>query len=399
MASAPKVFDKIKTILTRVCRAAGIPLTYVIRHQLEPPDWDEDPPYGDEDSTYPSYDEEMIAHATIFKPGTWRVGQDEFLKTEGPFAANFKGDNMKVWLILHVMLSTTGAWQHVKKFTAGQNSRQAWRTLQTHYFGTDKIDLMANAILTTLKNLHYSGERANFTFDKYCMAHVEQHNQHAALQEYGIKPLEERDKILHVQQGIKDPTFEPVHSSIIVSKADGKFQDFDSVMTTYMTFKQAQMSLAPTSRVSAVSTKSDGRRGGAKRDDAEARKRGLPPQADIHKCTYIVKKHYSKAEYCKYTPAKKARLWQLNNPGMTPGTGKKTSGKRPADSMDLKIATPTTAMTSAMSVISSLSNATAKMANSSASEVPNNPGCDEASNRTNPALACQPQVPKTQQTE
>ena len=195
----------------------------------------------------------------------------------------------------------------MKKFTAGQNGRQAWRTLQTHYFGSDKIDLMANAILTTLKNLHYSGDRANFTFDKYCTAHVEQHNQHAALQEYGIKPLEERDKILHFQQGIKDPTFEPVRSSIIIGKADGKFQDFDSVMTTYMTFKRAQTSLAPTSRVSAVSTKSDRRRGGAKRDDAEARKKGLVPQAEIDKCSHIVKRYYPRPEYKRLIPAEKAK--------------------------------------------------------------------------------------------
>ncbi len=30
VASAPKVFDKIKTVLTRVRGAAGIPLAYVI---------------------------------------------------------------------------------------------------------------------------------------------------------------------------------------------------------------------------------------------------------------------------------------------------------------------------------------------------------------------------------
>ena len=336
----------------------------------------------------------MIVHAPILKPGTWREGQEEHLETDGPFAVNFKGDNMKVWSILHAMLSTIGAWQHVKKFSAGQNGRQAWRTLQTHYFGSDKIDLMANAILTTLKNLHYSGDRTNFTFDKYCTAHVEQHNQHAALQEYGIKPLEERDKILHFQQGIKDPTFEPVRSSIIIGKADGKFQDFDSVMTTYMTFKRAQTSLAPTSRVSAVSTKSDGQRGGAKRDDVEARKRGLPPQADIDKCTHIVKKHYSKAEYKKFTPAEKARLWQLNNPGVTPGTGK-TSGKRKSESMDSKIAALTSAMNSAATVISSLTNATKK----TDSDIPDNIEMEDASNRTNPALTRQGHVPKKTRTE
>ena len=69
VASAPKVFDKIKTVLTRVRGAAGIPLAYVIRHQLEPPDWDDDPPFGEEGSEYPSYDEEMIARAPILTPG------------------------------------------------------------------------------------------------------------------------------------------------------------------------------------------------------------------------------------------------------------------------------------------------------------------------------------------
>jgi hypothetical protein len=260
--------------------------------------------------------------------------------------------------------------------------------LHTHYFGGDKVDLMASNILTTLKNLHYSGDRTNFTFDKYCTAHAEQHNRHSALQEFGVKPLEERDKILHFQQGIKDPTFKPVCSSIIVGKVDGKFQDFDSVMTTYMTFKRAQKSLTPTLRVSAESTNSGGWRSGAKR--------GLPPQSEIDKFTHIEKRRYSKEEYRNFKPTKKARLWQLYNPGVTPGTGKKSSGKRPAESTDSKVAALTTAVSSAVTVLSSLSNATAKLADPAASETPDTPGCNDVSNRNNPALARQTQCPKKQ---
>jgi hypothetical protein len=132
---------------------------------------------------------------------------DETLETEGTFYPIFKGDNHKVWSILHKMLSGTAAWLLIVKFTASQNGRQAWRTLHTYYFGGDKVDLMASDILTTLKTLHYSGDRTNFTFNKYCTAHVELHNRHAALMEYGMQALEERDKILHFQSGIKDPTF------------------------------------------------------------------------------------------------------------------------------------------------------------------------------------------------
>jgi hypothetical protein len=174
------------------------------------------------------------------------------------------------------MFSTSGAWQHVKKFTASQNGQQAWRTLHTHYFGTEKVDLMASGILSTLKNLHHTGDHANFTFNKYCTAHVQQHNHHAALLEYGVQPLKERVKILHFQEGIKDPTFEPVRSSIIIGNADGKFQDIDSVMTTYMTFKRAQKSSTPTLCVSALSTSSGRWRSGAKLGDQEARKKAFP---------------------------------------------------------------------------------------------------------------------------
>jgi hypothetical protein len=123
-------------------------------------------------------------------------------------------------------------------------------------------------------------------------------------------------------------------------------------MTMYMTFKWAQKRSTLTSRVSALCTSSSGRRSGAKRGDQEARKKCLPPQSEIDKCTWIEKKRYSKEEYCNCTPAEKAKLWQLHNPGVTPGTGNKTSGKRPANSTDSKIAALTSGVSSAMTVLS-----------------------------------------------
>jgi hypothetical protein len=41
---------------------------------------------------------------------------------------------------------------------------------------------MVADIFSTLKSLHYSGDWRNFTFDKYCTAHVDQHNCHTALE-------------------------------------------------------------------------------------------------------------------------------------------------------------------------------------------------------------------------
>jgi hypothetical protein len=64
-STAMKVFDKIKTILGRVCGVTGVPLMYVIRVALIPKDEKADPPVGDKDTKYTSIDMEMIARAPI----------------------------------------------------------------------------------------------------------------------------------------------------------------------------------------------------------------------------------------------------------------------------------------------------------------------------------------------
>ena len=78
--------------------------------------------------------------------------------------------------------------QHVKKFADQQNGRQAWHTLYDHFFGGDKVNTMVANVLSTLKALHYGGDCKNFTFDKFCTAHVDQHNCYAALAEYDVSP-------------------------------------------------------------------------------------------------------------------------------------------------------------------------------------------------------------------
>ena len=53
--------------------------------------------------------------------------------------------------------------------------------------------------------VRYEGDRKNFNFDKYMNLHVEQHNQHADLQVYGVAPLAENLKTLWFQDEIRDP--------------------------------------------------------------------------------------------------------------------------------------------------------------------------------------------------
>ncbi len=86
-----------------------------------------------------------------------------------------------------------------------------------------------SAIVTKL------GDCKNINFDKYVNLNVEQHNQHADLQEYRVAPLAENLKTLWFQDGIRDPSLNAVKRSINANRAN--FTDFDSVKDAYVEFK------------------------------------------------------------------------------------------------------------------------------------------------------------------
>ncbi len=61
-----------------------------------------------------------------------------------------------------------------------------YRTLYSHFWGADKVNTMVNNVLLSLKSKIYQSDRKNFNCDKYCLAHVAEHNRHASLLEYNI---------------------------------------------------------------------------------------------------------------------------------------------------------------------------------------------------------------------
>jgi hypothetical protein len=102
---------------------------------------------------------------------------------------------------------------------------------------------MVSDILLTLKNLHHSGDRKSFDFDKYCTAYVMQHNCYAALANYVVTPLEKTMKIHYFEDVISDSSFASIKSMIMVDRQ--KFQEFDAVIQLYVNFKQTHRKLEP----------------------------------------------------------------------------------------------------------------------------------------------------------
>ncbi len=84
----------------------------------------------------------------------------------------------------------------MKKFSKTKNRQQVYRTLHTLLLGGQCVVSTGSTIVTKLQSFSYEGERKNFNFDKYVNLHIEQHNQHADLQEFGVAPLAENLKTL-----------------------------------------------------------------------------------------------------------------------------------------------------------------------------------------------------------
>ncbi len=234
----------------------------------------------------------------------------------------------------------------MKKFGKTKNGGQAYWTLHTILLDGQRVVSTESTILTKLQSFRYEGDRKNFNFDKYVNLHVEQHNQHADLQEYGYAPLAENLKTLWFQDGIRDPSLNAVKASINANHAN--FTDFDSVKDTYVEFKRTDNSTNDPRTRQVASVARGGHGGGnypCRHDQGQGpqtsdkHQKGLVPQFEVDKQTHIINQHYSDAKFDQLTPAEKQKLWQLRNAGKTPGTGPTRRDRRRAVALTLTSST------------------------------------------------------------
>jgi hypothetical protein len=219
--------------------------------------------------------------------------------------------------------------------------------------------------LSTLKALHYGGDRKNFTFDKYCTSHIDQHNRHAALAKYDVQPLEESMKIHYFEDGISDPSLAAVKTTILVDRT--RFESFDSVMRVYVNFKRAHKPEAPAQQVcnvSALQGHGGGRQGhggrgrGGQGGPGGRLNQGIP-QEEIDKVTTIEACYYSPDEYAKFTPAKKQKHFQLMHAAKAARSPAKTSS---TSATMAELTTAVSAVSAAASAVSELTAASTKRA-------------------------------------
>jgi hypothetical protein len=212
---AAKAFTGMIILLGKMQGIAGHPLSYVLRSNLKRPndsnidnETEDPPPFDQPGSPYFSIDDELCCRAPILHSNLTHsqlTASLETLESDGPFEPSFLANMVMVYNVLHACWGKSSWWSHLKKFSKTKNRRQVYRTLHTLLLGGQRVVSIGSAIVSKLQSFRYEGDRKNFNFDKYVNLHVEQHNQHADLQEYGVAPLAENLKILLFQDGIRNP--------------------------------------------------------------------------------------------------------------------------------------------------------------------------------------------------
>ena len=212
-------------------------------------------------------------------------------------------------------------------------------------------------------------------------------------------------KIHYFEEGIKDDSFNSVKTMILADRK--KFPDFISVMNLYSNFKRTQKNdIAPQGRT--ISALNRGRGGGGRGHGGTGRGRGrggnsrssgIVPQEEVDKVTGIENKIYPAEIYATFTPAMKAKHWQLRHPGQTSGTcpAKGARGAAPATGMTSQIAEFQTAISTAATAISDFTAATQKCAaDDEESDLTRDSGWGRPrdTNRDNPALGRQDSASK-----
>jgi hypothetical protein len=353
---AAKAFTNMLILLGKMRGIAGHPLSYVPCSNLKGPndadidDKTEDPPpFGQPGSPYFSIDNKLCHWAPILRSDLTHsqlAASLETLESDGPFEPSFLVDMITVYNVLHACWGKSSWWSQVKKFSKTKNGQRVYWTIPTLLLGGQHIVSTGSAIVTKLQSFRYEGDHKNFNFDKYVNLHVEQHNQHADLQEYRVVPLAENLKTLWFQDGIRDPSLNAVKASINTNHAN--FTDFDSVKDSYVEFKRTE-NLTNDPRTRQVASVARSGRGGGnfphKHDRGQGPQtfdncqKGLVPQSEVDKQTSIIDRHYSDAEFNQLTPADKQKLWQLSNVGKTPGTGPTRRDRRRAVALTLTSST------------------------------------------------------------
>ena len=221
------------------------------------------------------------------------------------------------------MLVHLSFWVHAKAADKTKDGRLAYRRIYQQIFGVNALAIRDAACDSNIRDLEYTGDQNNFNWDWYTNLHVKQHNVKSSLVTHGFTDYIDDQKFRYLIDGIKTANLETCIQTITTN--DDLRENFGCAACHIMDFLVRQKAPNPNRNISGVNTgrggygfKSGrggngggrGTQGGRGEGDTGGSRSGIPPQADVDKCSHITRGYYPGATYAKFNAAERQKVYQ-----------------------------------------------------------------------------------------
>ena len=182
-----KALDNLPTILRDKLGSRGVPLSYVIRDNEDPPAGPMPAliPQGIHSESYGNITEELIAYI--------RLAGDEYNE-----------DNASVYNIISDMVKDTPHASSLKGFMRARNGRGSYLALVTHNLGQGKWDKITARAEDIIQNRDWNGRNFRWTLENHCAKHREAYNDLVRASEFTEYQLpDERTRVTRLLNSIK----------------------------------------------------------------------------------------------------------------------------------------------------------------------------------------------------
>ena len=110
----------------------------------------------------------MIACGSILG-GPAALGSDP--EAVGPFTDSFITDRALSWYKMVEIFQGSYAWTYLNPTKKHHDEIMGYKLIYKHYLGPSKINHMAAGTVKKLAQCTYTGEKRNWTFEKYATLH------------------------------------------------------------------------------------------------------------------------------------------------------------------------------------------------------------------------------------
>jgi hypothetical protein len=289
-----KTMEAIVEYLRANLGVSKVPLSYVVRDDVDAPAAATDPPCGTAGSKYTNKQEEMIARAPFWS------------SVVGTYEPSYLTDRERVWELISALTRDHECWSYVKPAQRARDGRAAFRALFDHYLGPNNVDNSATEAERKLTATNYNGEKRRWNFERYVRVHVDQHQALNNLKAYGYAGIDDRSKVRHLMDGIKDKSLDVIKAQIMSNAA--LRVDFDACVTIYKDFIKQTEPDARESNISQMNQDQPSSRHGSNQGN---HKRGGGGPNGTNGA--VEDRYYTAKEYGKLTKAQKDSLRRIRN--------------------------------------------------------------------------------------